>query len=551
MLSWSRTSQIAKMRLLCTARKRSTAQRNASLSYSHTTLFNVIPCKIAHPANTGFISVSTTKRASLSVSEWVKEIASSTEADDRARRVRARSLVVPWRFLPDRDALGDPGPENTETPSFPHKPRLRVEVVLEEPRQLLHDFLLPGCVRMKSIPGVIRALPRQAVLSRGRSIRPKVGTPEQHGGHHPPLLRIVVQSGSARHLFLNRPANGKGALVGERLRIDQPHAVDRVPAICAAGEIRDFQVRELPFRELQACHEIGSELFGVIQASLLRLREWLGVLDPCDLDLLRRDVRPLELIQGSGPRPAVPGPVRGARGPAAVHEDEVSRFGRVPVHLLLETEKLRPRVRHAQANEYDLAVPGGFPLGVQRSDLVQGGPGRLLMGCRWLVSAVPIETARFSKVLVSGRHFGQRLVPDRFLLLALFEELPDRAAIDRLLPFPRGGTRRISRGLAFCLEILEHPVEVFLLLGGEPVTPFGLLVQFLDAVAVDRVLTLREAADGPNEDQQAACDGDDPQTSLFCPHRSTSLSRRGNAPLRRNAARPAEGIHASRGGMVT
>src|SRR5262249_45995509 len=270
------------------------------------------------------------------------------------------------------------------------------------------------------------------------------------------FLDIVAHARPPRLLLRNRPRNGNARLGGSRLGFATPPAVDRVPAICAAGEIRNSQVRELPFRELQTCYEIGPELFGVIQASFLRLREWLGVLDPGDLNLFRRDVRLLELIQGPSPRPAVPGPVRGARGPAAVHEDEVSRFGRVPVHLLLETEKLRPRVRHAQANEYNLAVPGGFPLGVQRSDLVQGGPGRLLMGCRWLVPAVPIETARFSKVLVSGRHFGQRLVPDRFLLLALFEELPDRADIDRLLPFPRGGTRRISRGLAFCLEILEH-----------------------------------------------------------------------------------------------
>src|SRR5262249_39346642 len=103
--------------------------------------------------------------------------------------------------------------KGTDTRSLPHEPRLRAGIRLEELQQLLHDFLLPRRIRVKSILGVIRALPLQAVLAGRRSIRPEVGTPQKDRCDHVPLLRVVVQRGIVLHLFLNRPANGKGALV--------------------------------------------------------------------------------------------------------------------------------------------------------------------------------------------------------------------------------------------------------------------------------------------------------------------------------------------------
>jgi hypothetical protein len=44
--------------------------------------------------------------------------------------------------------------------------------------------------------------------------------------------------------------------------------------------------------------------------------------------------------------------------------------------------------------------------------------------------------------------------------------------------------------------LLQRAVEVFLLFGGKFITLLGLLVQLLDSGAVDRILTLRDAAEG-------------------------------------------------------
>src|SRR5262245_57994081 len=167
------------------------------------------------------------------------------------------------------------------------------------------------------------------------------------------------------------------------------------------------------------------------------------MLDPGDFDLLRRDVRFLELIERSYPSSAILGPARGAGGPAAVDEDEVGRLCRVVVHLFLKAKKLPARVRHPQTNEDNLAVLGRAAVGAKPSDLLHRCLGRLLVGCGRLVSAGTIESPLFAEVLVERGHFGQRLVANRFLLFTLFEKLLNWTDVNGLLPFLWSGVRRI------------------------------------------------------------------------------------------------------------
>src|SRR5262249_10526042 len=111
-----------------------------------------------------------------------------------------------------------------------------------------------------------------------------------------------------------------------------------------------------------------------------------------------------------------------------------------------------------------------------------------------------------------GGHFGERLEAGGPLLLPLLVRLR--------------GLSRVGLPVVPLPELLQRAVEVFLLLGSQFLTAPGLLVEFLDAVPVDPILALHDAAEGNRQAQQTARDGHGPQNTSghFALHYGTSLS---------------------------
>src|SRR6516162_8255896 len=130
------------------------------------------------------------------------------------------------------------------------------------------------------------------------------------------------------------------------------------------------------------------------------------------------------------------------------------------------------------------------------------------MHLRRLVVAAPVEAAVFSLVSIFRGHFGERLEAGGWLFLPFLIALSGNGLLIFRL-----------------LEDLQRAVKVFLFLRREFIATPGLFVQLLDALAIDRILTVRDATDGDTQDHQATDKGENPPRSMLhsCFHDVSSL----------------------------
>src|SRR5262249_20067294 len=141
-------------------------------------------------------------------------------------------------------------------------------------------------------------------------------------------------------------------------------------------------------------------------------------------------------------------------------------------------------------------------------------PGRTAVDLGRFVLSTPVEAAVFPLVSVCGGHFVEGLEAGGWLLLTFAFCLGGKWLL-LARPFALGS-----------LDVPDCAVAGFLFLRGELVTSFGLLVEFLDSIAVDGILACRDAQ-GNTQDEQSAEESDDTPGTTFpsSRHRWTSLSK--------------------------
>src|SRR5690349_4169316 len=244
---------------------------------------------------------------------------------------------------------------------------------------------------MRAVGAQVFARPYQVVLLAAfGTIGPQIGAPGDPGG------AVARQRRVAGDLRGDGPLHGEGAFIGVGLGVERRRGV---AAVDAAGKVRDLQVRILVVEVVERGDQVGLKL-------LRRGRpggggQRVGLLDPGDLNLFRRDVRGGEAVLDDIPiiRVRVGGDVRGLGALRAVDEDEVWIYGAILRGEFQEGLRFLGGVRHADGEEDDLPVDGHDGFGQAQAF------GEMRLGRR--VLTVGIEAAFFSLIGFAGE-VGQR-----------------------------------------------------------------------------------------------------------------------------------------------